>query len=45
MTRFDVVETDIAQLRNALEEGRVTSEELLDAYLARIGCLDGKNGP
>ena len=44
MTRFDVVEADIAQLRSALEQGRVTSEELVDAYLARIDAYD-KNGP
>ena len=44
MTRFDVVEADIAQLRSALEEGRVTSEELVGAYLARIDAYD-KNGP
>ena len=44
MTRFDVVEAGIAQLRSALEEGRVTSEELVDAYLARIDAYDS-NGP
>ena len=40
MTRFDVVEADIAQLRDALEHGRVTSEQLVDAYLARIDAYD-----
>ena len=44
VTRFDVVEADIAQLRSALERGRVTSEELVDAYLGRIDAYD-KNGP
>ena len=44
MTRFDVVEAGIAQLRSALEAGRVTSEELLDAYLARIDAYD-RSGP
>jgi hypothetical protein len=44
VTRFDVVEADIAQLRSALEEGRVTSEDLVDAYLARIDAYD-KEGP
>jgi amidase len=44
VTRFDVVEADIAQLRSALEQGRVTSEELVDTYLARIDAYD-KNGP
>lgn len=37
---FDVVETDIATLRAALESGEVTSEQLLDAYLARIAAYD-----
>jgi amidase len=41
---FDVVEADIAVLRNALEQGHVTSEELVDAYLARIDAYD-HNGP
>ena len=40
MTRFDVVEADIATLRNALEKGEVTSEQLVDAYLARIDAYD-----
>ena len=44
MTRFDVVEADIAQLRSALEEGQVTSRELVEAYLARIEAYD-RNGP
>ncbi|MFF3015560.1 amidase [Streptomyces sp. NPDC057939] len=41
MTRgFDVVETCIADLRTALEEGRTTAVALLDAYLARIDTYD-----
>jgi amidase len=44
VSRFDVVEADIAQLRGALEEGRVTSRELVEAYLARIDAYD-RNGP
>lgn len=41
MTRgFDVVETCIADLRAALEQGRTTAVELLDAYLARIDAYD-----
>jgi amidase len=44
MSRFDVVEADIAELRGALEDGRVTSVELVDAYLARIDAYD-RNGP
>ena len=42
--RFDVVEADIAQLRSALDEGQVTSQQLVDAYLARIDAYD-RNGP
>ncbi len=41
---FDVVETGIAQLRRALEERRVTSVALLEAYLRRIDAYD-RNGP
>ena len=41
---FDVVETGIRQLRIALEEGITTSEELLEAYLARIRAYD-QSGP
>ncbi|WP_031470111.1 amidase [Sciscionella sediminilitoris] len=40
MSRFDVVEASIAQLRTALEQGRVTSEGLLSAYLDRIAEYD-----
>jgi amidase len=40
MTRFDVVETGIAELRRALEAGETTSAELVDAYLARIDAYD-----
>ena len=42
--RFDVVETGIAQLRSALEEGRVTSVGLVDIYLERIEAFD-RHGP
>ncbi len=41
---MNVVEADIAQLRRALEEGRLTSEELVESYLARIEAYD-RNGP
>lgn len=44
MTHFDVVETGIAQLRAALDSGAATSEELVEAYLARIEAYD-RNGP
>ncbi|WP_129656811.1 amidase [Rothia halotolerans] len=37
---YDVVEASIPQLRAALEEGRTTSEELVEAYLARIEAYD-----
>jgi len=42
--RFDVVEATISQLRDALEEGRTSSEELLNAYLDRIAAYD-QQGP
>ena len=38
--RFEVVEASIAELRAALESGRVTSEELTRAYLDRIEAYD-----
>jgi amidase len=44
MAGFDVVEADIATLRGALEDGRATSVDLVDAYLARIDAYD-RNGP
>lgn len=37
---FDVVEASIARLRTALEEGRLTSVGLVEAYLARIDAYD-----
>ena len=40
MSRFDVVETGIAELRRALETGETTSVELVDAYLARMDAYD-----
>lgn len=43
MSRFDVVEASIAQLRAALDTGKVTSEELTQAYLDRIDAYD-RNG-
>ncbi|MGI9822264.1 amidase [Agromyces sp. Marseille-Q5079] len=42
---FDVVEAAIADLRAALESGRVTAVGLLDAYLARIAAFDGPDTP
>ncbi|GAA4048233.1 amidase [Agromyces indicus] len=38
---FDVVEASIADLRAALEDGRTTAVELVEAYLARIDAYDG----
>lgn len=45
MSGFDVVEASIAELRAALESGRITAVELLDAYLARIAAFDGPETP
>ncbi len=39
---FDVVETSIPEMRKAMEEGRVTSRELVQAYLVRIGLYEDK---
>lgn len=38
---IDVVEASIAELRTALETGRTTAVELVEAYLARIDAYDG----
>jgi amidase len=40
ITPFDVVEASIADLRGALDSGRVTAVGLLEAYLARIAAYD-----
>lgn len=40
MTRVDVVEASIAELRHALESGATTAVELLEAHLARIAAYD-----
>lgn len=37
---IDVVEASIADLRRALETGRATAVDLVDAYLARIAAYD-----
>ncbi|WP_243063848.1 amidase [Humibacter sp. RRB41] len=42
MSRIDVVETSIADLRSALEAGDATAVELLEAYLARIDAYDAR---
>lgn len=41
---FDPTEKGIAELQRALESGQVTSRQLVDAYLARIGEYD-QRGP
>ncbi|MGR4043344.1 amidase [Pseudomonas sp. 910_21] len=40
---IEVTEVSIADLRAALESGRTTSVELVQAYLARIEAYDGPN--
>ena len=44
MPEFEVAEAGIAELRAALEAGRVTSEGLVEAYLRRIDAYD-RGGP
>lgn len=44
-TPIEVTETSIAELRNALETGRVTAVEIVEAYLARIDAYDGPDTP
>jgi amidase len=39
-TPFDVAESSIADLRLALDSGRVTAAGLLDGYLERIAVYD-----
>src|SRR6516225_745002 len=39
---FQLVETTIPEIRAAMEEGRVTSRELVTLYLARIGMYEDK---
>ena len=41
---FEVAEASIAELGAAMEEGRVTSEQLVEKYLARIAAFDDR-GP
>ena len=41
---FSVVEASVASLRQALEKGLVTSEDLVRSYLARIAAYD-RSGP
>ncbi len=39
---FTVVEASIADLRSAMDQGRVTSREIVLEYLARIGTYDSR---
>ena len=41
---FDVMETSIVGLQEAMTAGTVSSRQLVDAYLARIAAYD-KQGP
>ena len=38
---IEVTEVSIAELRAALESGRTTAVELVEAYLARIAAYNG----
>ena len=40
-SEFEVAEASILELQQALEEGRVTSRQLVDRYLDRIAAYDG----
>ncbi|WP_295488094.1 amidase [uncultured Pseudomonas sp.] len=42
---IEVTEVSIAELRDALESGRTTAVELVQAYLARIDAYDGADTP
>ncbi|MGF0238996.1 amidase [Rhodococcus sp. IEGM1300] len=42
---IEVTEVSIAELRAALQSGRTTAVELVQAYLARIDAYDGPNTP
>ncbi|MFH3810878.1 hypothetical protein WAI22_19200, partial [Acinetobacter baumannii] len=42
---IEVTEVSIAELRDALESGRTTAVELVQAYLARIDAYDAPGTP
>ena len=44
MSPFEVAEAGIVDLRDALDHGRVTSVQLVEAYLRRIDAYD-RHGP
>ena len=41
---FDVVETTIAEIHDAMRQGRVSARDLVDTYIARIEAYD-RSGP
>ena len=41
---FDVVETSISEIHQAMQDGRVTARQLVEAYLERIEAYD-RRGP
>src|ERR1700732_3656329 len=41
---FEVEEATIAQVHDAMREGRLTCRQLVDAYIRRMNAYD-KNGP
>jgi amidase len=40
--RFDIIEATIPQMRTAMEQHRLTSHELVEMYLARLGMYQQK---
>jgi len=44
VSHFEVAETGIAELRDALDDGRVTSVQLVESYLDRVAAYD-RTGP
>lgn len=44
MKRFDVMETTVAQVHEAMRSGRLSARELVETYLARIEAFEDK-GP
>jgi len=41
--RFDLVETSIPKIQQAIQDGVITGEQLVQMYLNRIAVYDGKN--
>ena len=40
MDQFDPIETTVGEIHEAIQDGRVTAEALVDVYLSRIGTYD-----